>query len=96
MSASAVSPLIYNAIPVFADIEEDYFCLSPESIEEKITERTKAIIVVDIFGQPYAAEKINALAKKHNLIIIEDCAQAPGAKYQGNGPEPLETLVYIH
>lgn len=83
MSASAVSPLIYNAIPVFADIEEDYFCLSPESIEEKITERTKAIIVVDIFGQPYAAEKINALAKKHNLIIIEDCAQAPGAKYQG-------------
>lgn len=83
MSASAVAPLIYNAIPVFADIEEDYFCLSPESIEEKITERTKAIIVVDIFGQPYAAEKINALAKKYNLIVIEDCAQAPGAKYQG-------------
>ncbi len=44
MSASATAPLIYNAIPVFADIEEDYFCLSASSIEEKITERTKAIV----------------------------------------------------
>jgi perosamine synthetase len=81
MSASAVAPLIYNAIPVFADIEEDYFCLSPESIEEKITPKTKAIIVVDIFGLPYDADRINAIAKKHNLIVIEDCAQAPGAKF---------------
>ncbi|MEQ8170854.1 MAG: DegT/DnrJ/EryC1/StrS family aminotransferase [Candidatus Eremiobacterota bacterium] len=83
MSASSVAPLIYNAIPVFADIEEDYFCLSPESIEKKITERTKAIIVVDIFGQPYDADKINEIAKKYNLLVIEDCAQAPGAKYKG-------------
>ena len=49
MSASAVAPLIYNAIPVFADIEEDYFCLDPDSIEKRITDRTRAIIVVDIF-----------------------------------------------
>lgn len=83
MSVSATAPLIYNAIPVFADIEEDYFCLSPESIEERITERTKAIIVVDIFGQPYDADKISAIAKKHNLLVIEDCAQAPGANYKG-------------
>jgi len=83
MSASAIAPLIYNAIPVFADIEEDYFCLSPESIEERITERTKAIIVVDIFGLPYDADKINAIAKKHSLNVIEDCAQAPGVKYRG-------------
>lgn len=82
MSASAVAPLIYNAIPVFADIEEDFFCLSARSIEEKITSRTKAIIVVDIFGQPYDADTINALAKKHNLKVIEDCAQAPGAFYK--------------
>ena len=83
MSVSATAPLIYNAIPVFADIEEDYFCLSPESVEERITERTKAIIVVDIFGQPYDADKINTIAKKHNLYVIEDCAQAPGASYKG-------------
>lgn len=83
MAASATAPLVYNAIPVFADIEEDYFCLDPNSIEERITEKTKAIIVVDIFGQPYDADKINAIAKKHNLYVIEDTAQAPGAKYRG-------------
>jgi dTDP-4-amino-4,6-dideoxygalactose transaminase len=81
MSASAAAALIYNAIPVFADIEEDYFCLSPESVERNITERTKAIIVVDIFGQPYDADRINAIAKRFGLYVIEDCAQAPGAKY---------------
>lgn len=80
MSASAVAPLVYNAIPVFADIEPDYYCLSPASVEKRITERTRAIIVVDIFGQPYDAEAINAIARKHNLIVIEDCAQAPGAR----------------
>lgn len=82
MSASATAVLIFNAVPVFADIEKDYYCLEPSSIEEKITERTKAIIVVDIFGQPYDAERINAIAKKYNLIVIEDAAQAPGATYK--------------
>ena len=83
MAASATAPLIYNAVPVFADIEEEYFCLDPDSIEERITDKTKAIIVVDIFGQPYDADRINAIAKKHNLYVIEDTAQAPGAKYKG-------------
>jgi len=83
MSASAVAPLVYNGIPIFADIEEDYFCLDPDDVEKKITKKTKAIIVVDIFGQPYNADKINAIAKKHNLFVIEDAAQAPGAKYKG-------------
>ena len=83
MSASAVAPLIYGAVPVFADIEEDYFCLSPESVESRITSRTKAIIVVDIFGLPYNKEAINKIAKKHGILVIEDCAQAPGATYRG-------------
>lgn len=82
MSASAIAPIIYNAIPVFADIETEYFCLSPDSIEERITDRTKAIIVVDIFGMPYDADRINSIARKHGLLVIEDCAQAPGAKYK--------------
>ena len=82
MSASATAALVYGAIPVFADIEEDYYCLDIESIRSKITEKTKAIIIVDIFGQIYDVEAINALAKRHNLIVIEDAAQAPGATYK--------------
>jgi dTDP-4-amino-4,6-dideoxygalactose transaminase len=81
MSASATAILIYGGIPVFADIEEDYYCLDINSIKEKITSKTKAIMIVDIFGQPYDADAINALAKEHNLKVIEDAAQAPNAKY---------------
>lgn len=82
MSASATAALVYGAIPVFADIEEDYYCLDAASIEKKITARTKAIIVVDIFGQVYDVDTINALAAKYNLTVIEDAAQAPGAMYK--------------
>ncbi len=81
MTISASAPLFYGAIPVFADVEENFFCLDPKSIESKINSKTKAIIVVDIFGQPYNATEINQLAKKHNLKIIEDAAQSPYAKY---------------
>lgn len=89
MSASATAPLIYNAIPVFADIEEEYFCLSPQSIEERITDRTKAVIVVDIFGQPCDSDKINEIARRHGLMVIEDAAQAPGAVYKGKNAGTL-------
>ncbi len=82
MSASATAPLIFNAVPIFADIEQDYFCLDPKSVEERITPKTRAIIVVDIFGLPYDVAGINALAEKHGLLVIEDAAQAPGAKYK--------------
>lgn len=82
MSASATSAIIFNAVPVFADIEPDYFCLDPASIESRITKRTKAIVIVDIFGQPYEADVINEIAEKHGLLVIEDCAQAPHAKYK--------------
>ena len=89
MTCSASIPLHFGAKPVFADIEEDYYCLDVKSIEERITERTKAIIVVDLFGQPYNADEINALAERkskeygHKIYIIEDAAQAAGAKYKG-------------
>ena len=79
MSASAVAAVVYGAIPVFADIEEDYYCLDVNAIEKLITKKTKAIIVVDIFGQVYDVHAINTLAKKYNLIVVEDAAQAPGA-----------------
>ncbi|WP_061212756.1 DegT/DnrJ/EryC1/StrS family aminotransferase [Syntrophomonas wolfei] len=83
MTASAAAVLVYNAVPVFADIEEDCFCLEPHSVEQRITPYTRAVIVVDIFGQPYDADRINAIAQKHNLLVIEDAAQAPGARYKG-------------
>lgn len=89
MAASATAPIVFNAVPVFADIESDCFCLDPASIEQRITQRTRAIIVVDIFGQPYDADAINAIADRHNLVVIEDCAQAPGALYNG---KPAGTL----
>ncbi|MCB9805863.1 DegT/DnrJ/EryC1/StrS family aminotransferase [Candidatus Nomurabacteria bacterium] len=82
MSISATAPLFYGAIPVFADVEPDYFCLDPKDVEKKITKKTKAIIVVDLFGQPYDADKINKIAKKHKIVVIEDTAQAPLARYK--------------
>ena len=83
MTCSASVPLLFGAKPVFADIEKDYYCLDPKAVEAAITPHTKAIIVVDLFGQPYAADEINAIAKKHGIYVIEDAAQAIGAKYKG-------------
>lgn len=83
MSASAVCALVYGAVPVFADIQPDIFTLDPASIAAKITPRTKAIVVVHIFGHSADMDPINALAKKHNLRVIEDCAQAPLGTYKG-------------
>lgn len=84
MSASATSVLFYGGIPVFADISSTDYNINPKSIEEKITSRTKAIIVVHIFGGIADMDGIMKIAKKYNLKVIEDCAQSPGAYYKGN------------
>lgn len=82
MSASAIAPLVYGGIPVFADIDADTFCMDSKSIEERVTPRTRAIIVVHIFGTPANMDAIMLIAKKHNLYVIEDCAQAPMGRYK--------------
>lgn len=82
MSASATSVLFYGGIPVFADIERERYTLDPKSIEEKITPRTKAILVVHLFGYPADMDAIMSIAKKHGLKVIEDAAQAPGVYYK--------------
>jgi len=82
MSASASCVLVYNAIPIFADVDDKTFCISPATIKKVITSKTKAIVVVHIMGQPADMDGIMKLAKKHNLSVIEDCAQAPGAEYK--------------
>ena len=72
-----------HATPVFVDIDPRTYNLNPEQIELKITPRTKAIIPVHLYGQPANMAPILKIGKKHNLKIIEDCAQALGAEYQG-------------
>jgi len=82
MCASATTILHWNAIPVFADIETDTFCLDPKSVEENISPYTKAIMSVDIFGQSANVDALNKIAKKYDLKVISDTAQAPGAFYK--------------
>lgn len=72
-----------GAVPVFVDVDEKTYNLDPDKIEEKITNKTKAILPVHIFGQTADMDKINDIAKKHNLLVIEDACQAVGAEYKG-------------
>jgi perosamine synthetase len=84
MSATATAILHWNGIPVFADIDRDTYNLCPSSIQDRISHKTKAIIVADIFGQSADMDEIMSIAHKHNLKVISDTAQAPGAKYKSN------------
>jgi dTDP-4-amino-4,6-dideoxygalactose transaminase len=72
-----------GATPVFADVEEGTFNLDPAKLAAAITPRTKGIIVVHLFGQPARMDEIMAIARQHRLFVIEDCAQAVGARYNG-------------
>lgn len=82
MSATVMAPLVYGAIPVFADIDEDTFCLDVEAVREAITEKTKAIMVVNLFGHPARLRELRALADAKGIYLIEDNAQAPLAREQ--------------
>ena len=82
-AASANCALYCGAKPVFADIDAKTCNISPQEIESKITERTKAIIPVHFAGQPCEMDEIHAIAKKHGLLVIEDAAHALGAEYKG-------------
>jgi len=83
MTATATAILSFNAIPVFCDIEEDTFCMDPESVERLITPRTRALMPVHIYGHPADMDPIMELASKYSLIVIEDAAQSPGGYYKG-------------
>ena len=82
-SSSATCILHHDAIPIFVDINRDTFLMDPDLIEAAITPRTKAIIVVQLHGLCNNMDKINAIAKKHHLFVIEDACQAHGALYKG-------------
>jgi perosamine synthetase len=80
-NASATAILFFNAAPVFCEVKPDTLCIDPIDIERKITENTKAIVVVHFAGNSADMDAIMALAEKHSLRVIEDTAQAPGARY---------------
>lgn len=81
--ATALAVTYVGANPVFVEPDIRTFNINPELIEEKITENTKAIMPVHLYGQPCDMDLIMKIAKKYNLYIVEDCAQAHGAKYNG-------------
>lgn len=83
MIASAFAVCYTGAIPVFVDADKDTWNIDVTKIEEKITSRTKAIMPVHIFGQMCEMDKISEIAKKHQLFLLEDAAEAHGATYNG-------------
>ena len=78
-----------GAVPVFAEIDET-FCLSPEGIEAAVTPRTKAVLLVHLFGSMARMDEIVRVCEKHNLILVEDAAPALGGTYTGNTWGPSE------
>ena len=90
--ASVSTVVNAGAMPVFADVEADTGNLSARTIAPHITDKTKAIICVHLAGWPCDMDEIMALAKQHNLWVIEDCAQAHGAKYKG---KPVGSIGHV-
>jgi perosamine synthetase len=83
MSATAIAPLAYGGVPVFADIDGDTFCLSVDAVRSAVTPRTRAIIAVNLFGHPARLHELRRLADELDLILIEDNAQGPLASEDG-------------
>ena len=81
--ATAEAIASVGAVPVFIDVKQSDYNMDPELIEDAVTEKTRAILPVHIFGAPCDMDRINEIAKKHNLKVIEDDAQAIGCEYKG-------------
>ena len=86
---TVIGILYQQAVPVFADLDARTYNLDPASVEAAVTPRTKAIIAVHLTGNPCDMDSLRRIAAKHNLVVIEDCAQAWGAKYDG---QPVGTI----
>lgn len=104
MSATVAAPLYYGGVPRFVDIEPDNYCLDYDKVKANINSKTKAIIVVNIFGQPARLHELRNLADEHGIILIEDNAQSPlgmeNNKYTGTighiGVFSLNVHKHIH
>ena len=82
-TATGSAPLMYHAIPVFVDVDPLTFCIDPVAIRAAVTPRTKAILVVHLVGNVADMDAIEAIARQHNLAVVEDSAQAIGATWRG-------------
>lgn len=82
-AATANSVALAGGKPVFADIEADHFCLDPKAVEAAITDRTRAIMPVHLYGHPAAMDKFKDIATRHNVLLFEDAAQAHAASLHG-------------
>jgi UDP-2-acetamido-2-deoxy-ribo-hexuluronate aminotransferase len=90
--ATAEVIVLLGAKPVFVDIEPDTCNINASFIEAKVTDKTKAIIPVSLYGQPADMDEINAIAEKYGLVVIEDAAQSFGASYKGKKSCNLSTI----
>lgn len=92
--AQTVSPILHQlGTPIFADIDPDSFTMRPEAVAAAITERTRAIVVVHLYGHPADMDPIVEIGRRHGLPVIEDCAQAMGAFYNGREVGTLGDLA---
>jgi len=82
-SATGSAVLLFNSIPVFVDVDPRSFCIDPEAVEAAVTPRTRAILVVHLLGNVCDMDRIMDIAGRHGLVVVEDVAQAPGAKWRG-------------
>lgn len=90
---ASINPiLMVGALPVLVDVEPETFCLDTSKLEQVITPKTKAIIPVHLYGQPANMDEINAIAKKYDLVVIEDSCQAIAAQYKGKKTGSLGDL----
>lgn len=89
---TVIGVIYQQAVPVFADLGADTYNLDPADVERRITPKTKAIIAVHLAGNPCDLDALKAVADRHNLILIEDCCQAWGAKYRGR---PIGTVGHF-
>jgi len=84
MSATAMAPIVYGGIPVFADIDEDTFCIDMDSVRANLSARTRAIIAVNLFGQAAPLAELRALCDERGIVLVEDNAQGPLATENGD------------
>lgn len=92
-AATGNSVALTGATPVFADIEPDFFCLDPDSIRASITDKTKAIMPVHLYGHPANMDEIMKIADEHGLMVFEDAAQAHGASLHGKNVGTFGTFA---
>jgi dTDP-4-amino-4,6-dideoxygalactose transaminase len=93
--ATAEAVVLAGGQPVFADIDPETYTLSPEAIKKAITKKTKAIVPVDLYGLPADIKPIREIAAKHNIAIVEDCAQSHGATCEGKPAGALAEVFML-